>query len=156
MSSIQKELYCKYNNIIIVDITYNTNWFQMILCIITVVDNNYKTRIVVYAIIEDKILNTYWWIFDTILIETDVSPRVIFTNSDPFIIRSIKKIYSNTWYLLCIFHINLNLKKKLKKKLENQFKEFRHMFYKFFLWRIIWMLMKSVDQLISNSSKILS
>ncbi|CAG8805963.1 17457_t:CDS:2, partial [Racocetra persica] len=44
--------------------------FQMMLCIITVIDNNYKTRIVACAIIEDETLDTYRWIFNNLLTET--------------------------------------------------------------------------------------
>ena len=129
MSPVQRELYCRYNDIIIVDTTYNTNWFQMMLCIIAVVNSNYKTRLVICTIIEDETLDTYWWIFDTILIETGIFPRIIFTDSDPSMIRSIKEIYPNTKHLLCIFHIDLNFQKKLKEKLDNKFKEFHHKFY---------------------------
>jgi len=129
ISPIQRELYSKFNDVLIVDPTYNTNRFQMMLCIITVVDNNYKTRIVAYAIIEDETLDTYRWIFNTILTETGISPRIIFTDSDPSMIRSIKDIYPNTRHLLCIFHIDLNLQKKLKGKLGNHFEKFRHKFY---------------------------
>lgn len=129
MSPIQRELYSQYHDVVIVDTTYNTNRFQMMLCIITVVDNNYKTRIVACAIIEDETLDTYQWIFDTILTETGVYPGVIFTDADPSMIRSIKEIYPNTQHLLCIFHIDLNLRKKLKGKLGVQFEEFRRKFY---------------------------
>src|ERR1043166_4606515 len=99
MSPIQRELYSKYNDVVIVDTTYNTNRFQMMLCIITVIDNNYKTRIVASVIIEDETLDTYRWIFDTVLTKTDISPEVIFTDSDPSLIRSIKDIYPNTQHL---------------------------------------------------------
>ncbi|CAB4385824.1 unnamed protein product [Rhizophagus irregularis] len=129
MSPVQRELYSKYNDVVILDTTYNTNRFQMMLCILTVIDNNYKTRIVASAIIEDETLDTYRWIFDTILTETGVYPRVIFTDSDPSMIHSIKEIYPNTQHLLCIFHIDLNLRKKLKGKLGSQFEEFHHKFY---------------------------
>jgi hypothetical protein len=44
-------------------------------------------------------------------------------------IQSIKEIYPITKHLLCIFHIDLNLRKKLKGKLGNKFEEFRHKFY---------------------------
>jgi hypothetical protein len=101
----------------------------MMLCIITVVDNNYKSRIVACSIIEDEMLDTYRWIFDTILIETGISPGTIFTDSDPSIIRSVKEIYPDTHHMLCIFHIDLNLRKKLKPKLGNMFEEFRKKFY---------------------------
>lgn len=129
MSPIQRELYSKYNDVVIVDSTYNTNKFQMILCIVTVVDNNYKTRIVACAIIEDETLDTYHWIFDSIFNETGVAPRIVFSDSDPSLIRSIKDIYPDAQHLLCIFHIDLNLRKKLKTKLGNQFEEFRRKFY---------------------------
>jgi len=129
MSPIQRELYSKYNDVVILDTTYNTNRFQMMLCIIAVIDNNFKTRIVACAIIEDETLDTYRWIFDTILTETGVYPGVIFTDSDPSMIRAIKEIYPNTQHLLCIFHIDLNLRKKLKGKLGKQFEEFCHKFY---------------------------
>ncbi|GBB94191.1 hypothetical protein RclHR1_23080002 [Rhizophagus clarus] len=129
MSPTQRELYNKYNDITIIDTTYNTNRFQMMLCIMAVIDNNYKSRIVAFAIIDDETLNTYQWLFDAILTETGISPKVIFTDSDPSMIQSIKEIYPDTKHLLCIFHIDLNLQKKLKKKLGNKFEEFCHKFY---------------------------
>ena len=95
MSFTQREMYSKYNDVTIVDITYNTNRFQMMLCIITVIDNNYRTRIVTYAIIENEILNTYKWIFKNILVETGSFPRIIFINLDSFMIRLIKDVYPN-------------------------------------------------------------
>ncbi|PKC54855.1 hypothetical protein RhiirA1_542736 [Rhizophagus irregularis] len=48
----------------------------MILCVVTVIDNNYRTRIIACAIIEDETLDTYQWILDSILTETGVSPRI--------------------------------------------------------------------------------
>jgi hypothetical protein len=129
MSPIQRELYGKYNNVIIIDTTYNTNRFQMMLCIIIVVDNNFKSRIVASAIIDDKTCDTYQWIFDTMLTETGISPGVIFTDSDPSMIQSIREIYPNTYHMLCIFHIDLNLRKKLKGKLGSKFEEFHQKFY---------------------------
>src|ERR1043166_280511 len=97
MSPIQRELYNQYNDVIIVDSTYNTNRFQMILCVITVVDNNYKTRIVACALIKDETLDTYQWIFDSILIEIGISSQIVFSDSDPSLIRSIKNIYPNAY-----------------------------------------------------------
>ncbi len=109
MSPTQKELYSKYNDVMIVDTTYNTNRFQMMLCIITIIDNNYRTWIIVYAIIKDEILDTYKWIFENIFIETGSSPKIIFTDSDPSMTWLIKNIYPNVQHILCIFHIDLNL-----------------------------------------------
>ena len=59
MSPIQRELYNKYNDVVIINTIYNMNQFQMILCIITVIDNNYKTRIVTCTIIKDETVDIY-------------------------------------------------------------------------------------------------
>ena len=53
-----------------------------------------------------------------------INSKVIFTDSDPSLISAIKEIHTDTKHLLCIFHIDLNLHKKLKSKLETHFEEF--------------------------------
>ncbi|RHZ49584.1 hypothetical protein Glove_519g63 [Diversispora epigaea] len=118
MSLKQRELYDKFNDVVI-----------MLLCIVAVVDNNYRTRIIASVIIEDEMLDTYRWIFENIFTETGISPGVVFTDSDPAFIRSIIDTFSNVQHLSCIFHIDLNLRKKLKRKLGSQFEEFRQKFY---------------------------
>jgi hypothetical protein len=65
----------------------------------------------------------------TLFEETGINPKVIFTNSDPSLISAIKEIHSDASHLLCIFHIDLNLRKKLKGKLGARFEEFRNKFY---------------------------
>ena len=77
-----RKLYNKYNNVIIIDITYNINKFQMMPCVIIVIDNNYRTRIMICAIIENETTDTYSWIFDSTFTKTDNSSRVIFTDLD--------------------------------------------------------------------------
>ena len=86
MSPVQRDLFSKYNDIVILDSTYDTNRFQMMLCIITVIDNNFRTRIIACAIIEDETLETYQWILDNILTEIGISSGVIYTDSDSSII----------------------------------------------------------------------
>ena len=61
--------------------------------------------------------------------ETGINPKVIFTDSDPSLISAIKEIHMDSKHLLCIFHIDLNLRKKLKGKLGGRFEEFRCKFY---------------------------
>src|SRR6266540_3157392 len=97
--------------------------------IIVVIDNHFKTRIVTSAIVEDETLDTFRWILITLFEETGINPKVIFTNSDPSLISAIKEIHTDTKHLLCIFHIDLNLRKKLKSKLGARFEEFQRKFY---------------------------
>ncbi|PKY23873.1 hypothetical protein RhiirB3_438224 [Rhizophagus irregularis] len=93
----QKELYNKYNNVTIIDTTYNTNRFQMMLCIIAIVDNNYKSRIVATAIIDNETLNTYRWLFNTILTEIAAAKYLsdtLYINKESWAISWIHKRFT--------------------------------------------------------------
>lgn len=61
--------------------------------------------------------------------ETGIIPATIFTDSDPALISSIKNVYPLTNHILCIFHIDLNLKKNLRRKLGSKFETFHSDFY---------------------------
>ncbi|CAG8752016.1 4283_t:CDS:2, partial [Cetraspora pellucida] len=73
-----------------------------------------RSRIVATAVIDDETLDTFRWIFNTLFEKMSINPKVIFTDSDPSMISMIKEIYPNTNHLLCIFHIDMNIRKKLK------------------------------------------
>jgi hypothetical protein len=65
---------------------------------LTVINNNYKTRIVTCAIIDGEILDTYQWIFDSILSKTGISPEVIFTNWKDLINQEYLSRYATLMY----------------------------------------------------------
>ncbi|GBC52446.2 protein FAR1-RELATED SEQUENCE 5-like [Rhizophagus irregularis DAOM 181602=DAOM 197198] len=62
MSPEQIRFYERYHDVVIIDSTSQTNQFDMILLLITVVDNNFRNLIVGAAIIEDEIEATFSWI----------------------------------------------------------------------------------------------
>jgi len=51
-------------------------------------------------------------------------PTVLYSDTDSALISAVQKNYLKIRHLYCIFHINLNLKKKLKGKLCEQFEPF--------------------------------
>ncbi|CAB4396762.1 unnamed protein product [Rhizophagus irregularis] len=56
--------------------------------------------------------------------------RVVFTDFDPAMSNAISLIYPNSAHCLCLFHIDLNLKKNLRSKLTTKiFHEFRKDFF---------------------------
>ena len=59
MSLVQRSLYESFHDVVILDTISNINRFQMILCVIIIIDNYFKTRIVASAIIEDETLDTF-------------------------------------------------------------------------------------------------
>ena len=114
MSPLQRNLYEQFNDVVIMDTTSNTNRFQMILCIIIVIDNHYKSRIIASAIIEDETQDTFRWIYEILPEETGIVPKTIFTDSDPSMTSAIRHVYPSTSHYYGIFHIDLNLRKKFQ------------------------------------------
>jgi hypothetical protein len=112
MSPLQRDLYERFHDVVILDTTSNTNQFRMMLCVVVIIDNHFKTRIVASAIIEDETLDSFRWILMTLFEETGINSKVIFTDSDPSLISAIKEIHPDASHLLCIFHIDLNIRKK--------------------------------------------
>jgi hypothetical protein len=129
MSPSQRSLYEDFHDVIFMDTTSNTNRFQMMLCVIAVIDNHFKTRIIACSLIEDETMESFQWIYDTLLEETGIVPITVFTDNDPAMIGALKTTYPITKHMICIFHIDLNLKKKLKGKLGSRFETFRSEFY---------------------------
>ena len=127
MSPDQINTYGRYKDIVIVDTTSKTNQFDMMLMLIIVVDNNFRNIIAVAAILEDETKATFAQILQELKDSCDVIPIVLY-DADPALISAVKKNYPETHHLHCIFHIDLNLKKKLKGKLHEQFEPFRTKF----------------------------
>ncbi|CAG8776136.1 4876_t:CDS:2 [Cetraspora pellucida] len=57
-------------------------------------------------------------------VKPDKNDAFLYSDADPALILSIRNNYPETWHLHCIFHIDLNLRKKLKGKLRDQFESF--------------------------------
>ncbi|CAB4479697.1 unnamed protein product [Rhizophagus irregularis] len=139
MSPEQIRFYERYHDVVIIDSTSQTNQFDMILLLITVVDNNFRNLIVGAAkrfrqatlgaaIIEDETEATFSWILQELRDACSVTPIVLYSDADPALISAVRSNYQDTRHLLCIFHIDLNLRKKLKGKLRDNFESFRSEF----------------------------
>ncbi|PKY46826.1 hypothetical protein RhiirA4_461813 [Rhizophagus irregularis] len=71
-----------------------TNCYDMVLSLFVYINNNFKMRIVRQALIKYETQATYKWIFQYMLESVNnVSPKVIFTDSDPTAITVICVIY---------------------------------------------------------------
>ncbi|CAG8795785.1 35077_t:CDS:2 [Gigaspora margarita] len=91
-----------------------------------IVNGKLITQLVVTAMLEDEAENSFVWALKMIKkCTSDLIPNVVFTNSDPAMNSTINLEFSNSFHYLCIFHIDLNLKKNLRNKLGlSEFKEF--------------------------------
>jgi hypothetical protein len=122
--------YERYHDVVIVDTTSRTNQFDMILMLFTVIDNNFRNLIVAAALLEDETEETFAWVLQELRSSCEVIPTVLYSDADPALISAVKNNYQDTRHFHCIFHIDLNLRKKLKGKLRDQFEDFRAKFLK--------------------------
>ena len=131
MSPEQQHIWTRYHDIIFFDATSRTNKYNMVACFFAAIDNCNRTRLVATAFLEDETEESFIWALKMINKSTgNLIPRVVFTDSDPAMSNAISIEFSSSIHCLCIFHINLNLKKNLRNKLTtNEFQEFRNDFF---------------------------
>ena len=110
----QIQAYGKYHDVVIIDSTSQTNQFDMILLLVTVVNNDFRNLIVAAAILEDETELTFAWVLQELKNSCDIVPKVLYTDADLALIAAVRNNYQDTHHLHCIFHIDLNLRKKLK------------------------------------------
>jgi transposase-like protein len=84
--------------------------------------------IVAAAILENETEATFTWVLQELKNSCDITPIVLYSDADPALISAVKMNYPETHHFLCIFHIDLNLRKKLKGKLCDQFEPFHAKF----------------------------
>jgi hypothetical protein len=134
MTSQQRnELWPKYHDVIIHDNTAKTNRYKIALSLFVNINNNFKTRIFAQALTKYETLADYNWILKcTLEAINNLSPVVLFTDSDLAMIAAVQITYPQTQHLMCIYHITENVKKKAKSKLRgeminNFIEDFYHM-----------------------------
>jgi hypothetical protein len=131
MSPEQQHVWTRYHDVIFFDTTSRTNKYNMVACFFAAIDNCNRTRLVATAFLEDETEESFVWALEMINKATgNLVPRVVFTDSDPAMSNAISLIYPSSAHCLCLFHIDLNLKKNLRSKLTTQvFHEFRKDFF---------------------------
>ncbi|EXX64746.1 hypothetical protein RirG_139870 [Rhizophagus irregularis DAOM 197198w] len=131
MSSSQHQCLLQYNDVIQTDNICQTNWFDMYLTFLVVIDNNTKSRLIAQCLSEDETIESYEWFLDCFLQATNDNPPVcLFSDADPALTNAIASKLPRTHHFLCIFHIQENLRKnlagKLGKEYQTFYKEFLH------------------------------
>jgi hypothetical protein len=126
ISPDQRSCYIRFHEVLIFDCTAGTNRYDMVLCLFIIIDNNTKSRLIASALLEDETEASFIWALQQLKKSSyDVNPQVIYTDCDPAMANAISLIYPTSKHNLCIFHIDLNLRKNLRPKLGTQrFNEF--------------------------------
>ena len=80
----------RYIDIIQTDNTCRTNWFDMYLTLLVVIDNNIKTRLVAQSLSDDETIELYEWFLDYLINATyNTSPIALFSDADPTLSSAI-------------------------------------------------------------------
>ena len=122
-TSLLKVLKLNYE-VLLIDCTYKTNFYQMPLCIITGITPMNTTYYVGFAFLATERVEDYRWILQCVrrLYEAlDIpDPSVIITDADPAIIRAFSKECLLSSHLLCLWHLNKNVVVNCKKLFEDE------------------------------------
>lgn len=91
------------------DTTFGTNRVGMKLGLGNVVDADGHTKILFVSLVAHQDSASFEWVFQKMLEVFRISPKVVFTDSDPALALAIKAVLTTSLHLLCTWHLSLNL-----------------------------------------------
>ncbi len=89
MSPDQISTYGKYHDIVIVNTTFKTNQFDMILMLVIVVDNNFRNLIAAAVILEDETEVTFAWVLQELKNSCNVISVVLYLDANPALMSAV-------------------------------------------------------------------
>jgi hypothetical protein len=110
------------------DTTHGTTGYDMKLGCFTSVDGEGKTVVLAASLLANEDTPSFAWVFDEFTENMqrdeeaeDWAPRAIFTDSDAAMAAAAREVWGDrTVHLLCIFHLELNLKEHAKQLFPNK------------------------------------
>lgn len=101
----------------IFDLTYNANKYRLTLLEMVGVTSTEKTCFVGFAFLEcEKEVNFTWAleVCRTLLKDQGEMPKMIVTDRDIALMKSVAKVFSSSNALLCRYHITKNVRSRVK------------------------------------------
>ncbi|CAJ0841579.1 8198_t:CDS:2, partial [Entrophospora sp. SA101] len=120
----QKRNWSKYNDIAIIDSTYKTNTYNLILCIVIGINNEGRSVIFCQALLDHENVDSFNWFFNCMKNGFLEAPGLIMSDHDLSLESSIEINFPETKHFLCIFHIYNNLYRNLKPVLKKDYYNF--------------------------------
>ncbi|KAH1256460.1 PKS-NRPS hybrid synthetase [Glycine max] len=105
------------NLVFLIDNTNKTNWYRLPLLDFVGMTPTGMTFSVGFAYMEGERVNNLVWAlqrFRGLFLKRDALPGVIVTDRDQALMNAVKDVFPECTNLLCIFHINKNVKAKCK------------------------------------------
>src|SRR6266542_329616 len=120
----QVENWIQYSDCILNNITYKTNYYDMILSLFVGFNNNHQNILLVQALLIDKSLDLHTWMFYKIIEATNIQLKVILTNANSAVDLAIHQIFNLSYPIHYTYHIIQNLHKNLKKSSGDTYQKF--------------------------------
>ncbi|XP_059668971.1 protein FAR1-RELATED SEQUENCE 5-like [Cornus florida] len=109
-----RKAYNFFNDVVVFDMTYNTNRYSLIFAPLTGVNHHGKTIIFGCGFLSDETTELFVWLFETWLKAMPKGPpNVIITDQDSAMAKAISQTLPHTLHRYCIWHILKNFPEKL-------------------------------------------
>ena len=72
------------------------------------------TCIIVGSLISSETVEAFEWVFNELVTDFRLPPKVLFTDGDAAMSAAIKKVLPETTHVLCTYHLSKNLLKHVK------------------------------------------
>ncbi|CAB4421546.1 unnamed protein product [Rhizophagus irregularis] len=105
-SKQRNELWPKFHDVVIHNNTVKMNRYEMALSLFVGINNNFKTRVFAQALTKYETQADYIWILQcTLKVKNNLSPHVLYTDSDPAMLAAVQIVYPQTRHLLYFYHM---------------------------------------------------
>ena len=105
--------YSKFSDILLIDTTYNTNFYSIPLVVFCGVNNNYQNVLFGLALINDETIATYRWVLRNFLELTQINPQLVITDNDHALKSAIREEFAGVPHRLCGWHVARSLRRNL-------------------------------------------
>ncbi len=106
-----RQLYVAHNKIILIDATFKTNVFNMPLVLIAGIDNESKTLLLAFGLIQTETSTSIGWILSQLLEANNYTyPVVLVSDECKSIDKAVKRVLGKkTEHLHCSWHKQQNI-----------------------------------------------
>lgn len=110
-----RKSYLYFGDSIVFDTTYNTNKYNMLFAPFVGVNHHRQTIIFGCGLLSDEKIESFTWLFKKFLECMSIRghPRVIITDQDAAIARSISEVFPSILHRFCLWHILNKFSEKL-------------------------------------------
>ena len=123
-TKLMQENYEKYGDILLIDTTYNTNFYSAPLVVLSGVGKDYKNILFALAIINDEKAETYVYLLEKFKEITPKNPILVVSDQDAALTSAIETVFNNVPHRFCNWHVARSLRRQFGF-INNQYEELK-------------------------------